>query len=223
MSHFTVAVFTKTGFEEEIERLLAPYDEQNEDYFEFETDEDGDEIEGHEEKGWLYNPNAKWDWWEIGGRWYGLLKLLPGKTGKCGQRSWTNKDKPEEPGHCNSARVCDVDFSMDEDKFKKALRFWELYVDGEPLRPGEEMPDTWYRREYFIEQFGDKETYALSRAEFGTYAFVSSDGKWHGEARMGWWGMDDNTREKREAQRFDMVQYVHDHPDEYITIVDCHI
>ena len=29
MSHFTVAVFTKPGTEEEVDRLLAPYQENN--------------------------------------------------------------------------------------------------------------------------------------------------------------------------------------------------
>ena len=29
MSHFTVAVFTKTGTEEEVDRLLAPYQENS--------------------------------------------------------------------------------------------------------------------------------------------------------------------------------------------------
>lgn len=30
--------------------------------------------------GYWYNPNAKWDWWAIGGRWHGLLKASRGAT-----------------------------------------------------------------------------------------------------------------------------------------------
>src|SRR5690554_2079089 len=34
--------------------------------------------------GYLSNPNAKWDWYVIGGRWSGYFKALPGATGKVG-------------------------------------------------------------------------------------------------------------------------------------------
>lgn len=33
--------------------------------------------------GRLTNANAKWDWWEVGGRWTGILKLKPGYTSGC--------------------------------------------------------------------------------------------------------------------------------------------
>jgi len=40
---------------------------------------------GIDEKGlfyWsTYNKQSKWDWWEIGGRWSGMLKLKDGKEG----------------------------------------------------------------------------------------------------------------------------------------------
>ncbi len=32
-----------------------------------------------------YNPNSKWDWYQLGGRWSGLIKLKPGKNGKKGK------------------------------------------------------------------------------------------------------------------------------------------
>ena len=224
MSHFTVAVFTKRGTEEEIEKLLAPYDEQTEDtrYLEFEPDEDGDyEVNGV--KGYYSNPHAKWDWWVIGGRWRGLLNLKPRKEGTLGEPGWTNEGKPDVPGTCDVAKVRDVDFTPDMDAYKKSLRFWELIVEKKPLRDGEEMPDNWYRVEYYEQQFGTKENFAMSKASFGTYAFVSSDGEWHGEATMGWWGMDDNTKDKREKLMTDLCHYIMNHPDEYIAIVDCHI
>lgn len=226
MSHFTVAVFTKSGTEKEIARLLAPYDEATEDkkYLEFEPDEEADFDEERGERGWWVNPNAKWDWWVVGGRWSGLLTLKPGAgTGSYGERSWTNEDAVIPENMVDSALVRDVDFAPDATVYAEAVRFWELYVDHQPLKDGETMPGTWYRPEYFSDQYGTKENYAISQSEFSTYAFVSSDGTWHGEARMGWFGMDDNTREKRETQRTALADYIANHPDEFITIVDCHI
>ncbi len=32
-----------------------------------------------------YNPDAKWDWYALGGRWSGLLKLKPGREGVTGE------------------------------------------------------------------------------------------------------------------------------------------
>ena len=53
-----------------------------------------EDAEETDEEGNIYstsNPDAKWDWWEIGGRWQGLLKV--------GER------------RVNSAFVKDIDFS----------------------------------------------------------------------------------------------------------------
>lgn len=33
------------------------------------------------------NPNCKWDWYVIGGRWQGFLKLKEGRTGEVGELS----------------------------------------------------------------------------------------------------------------------------------------
>ena len=110
MSHFSVAVFSRHP--EEVEELLAPYNEQTEDeeYLEFEEacesmediraryaqeKRDSESFEAflsrwygydyNEELdacGYLCNPNAKWDWWEIGGRWHNELRLKQGVSGK---------------------------------------------------------------------------------------------------------------------------------------------
>ena len=44
------------------------------DYTEEEIDADGNILS-------TYNPNSKWDWYEVGGRWRGLLLLKPGIKG----------------------------------------------------------------------------------------------------------------------------------------------
>lgn len=63
MSHFSVGVITRNGTDDEVEELLAPFSED----LEVETylNEDGEEC--------TYNPEAKWDWWDFGGRWQGLI------------------------------------------------------------------------------------------------------------------------------------------------------
>lgn len=52
------------------QKLLAA--ETDEEYYELEVDKTAElDEEGNELS--YYNPNAKWDWWQIGGRWDDLL------------------------------------------------------------------------------------------------------------------------------------------------------
>lgn len=51
MSHFATLVLTNTGTDEEVSRLLAPYDENQV----------------------AFADGSRWDWWVIGGRFSGLL------------------------------------------------------------------------------------------------------------------------------------------------------
>lgn len=48
------------------------YQEAIEGYEEDDLDEDGNLLS-------TCNPNSKWDWYEVGGRWHGMLLLKPGK------------------------------------------------------------------------------------------------------------------------------------------------
>lgn len=72
------------------------------------------------------NPNKKWDWYQVGGRWSGFLKLKPGANGSHGERSWTNADKPADTGRCDQAFKRDVDFTgMRDDAGAEAGALWD--------------------------------------------------------------------------------------------------
>lgn len=237
MSHFTVAVFTRTDDHEELEALLDPFNEctEEKEYLEFQpcpkTKEEVEakyevEKENYEdfedfllhyygyrvneatgEYGYTCNPNAKWDWWQIGGRWGGLLKIK--KDGACD----------------NSAKVADVDFTPDQNAYNKAIRFWEVVVEGKERLPHENKEDFFhfYKPEYYIQYYGTKEAYAESCSCFSTYAFLTADGEWVGKGDMGWFGMGTDTGESAREYQKKLDKYIADHPELYITIIDCHI
>lgn len=97
MSHYIVAVFSNSPDEDSFHRLLAPYGEDNEEYFSFvplddsgieflrgiynkvprDIDfqdwilDDGYEYDEHTGQiGYQGNPNGKWDWYSLdGGEW----------------------------------------------------------------------------------------------------------------------------------------------------------
>ena len=55
------------------------------------------------------NPNRKWDWWVIGGRWSGMLKLKDGATGERGQPGVMGTQRNAGSGYCDSALKGDID------------------------------------------------------------------------------------------------------------------
>lgn len=59
--------------------------------------------------GYYYNPNAKWDWFELGGRWSGMIKLKEGKRGLKGKKSFMIEGDPYKNGGVDMARVRNID------------------------------------------------------------------------------------------------------------------
>jgi hypothetical protein len=237
MSHFTVLIIGREGYND-IDEALLPYGEESEDFFEWNDKTDEvladyamesienlekyetlekyvKEYYGYEELhgryGYNSNPNGQWDWYQVGGRWSGSIPLKSG-------------------GFVDSAEKGDIDIEalkVNIEVYKDSVRLWELIVDEqEVLTPDEKLitEGNRYKKEYFLKNYTDKDSYAKSMASFVTYAVVL-DGVWHQKGRMGWFGMSDETDE--EATAWDnnffkaFIEELED--DAYITLVDCHI
>ena len=97
-------------------------------------------------------------------------------------------------------------------------------VEEQPLKEGEEEPWNFYKKEYYIEQYGTKENYAYIQSIPKPYALLV-DGKWYEEGQMGCWGMDNSTKEKKEAflETYKRIMADEKYQDHYIVFVDCHI
>ncbi len=68
-----------------------------------------------------YNPESKWDWWEIGGRWKNKLILKKGFEGS----------------PCNEALASDIDFQAIEHRDKEAFSTYAVITpDGRWHAPG---------------------------------------------------------------------------------------
>ena len=186
------------------ESNLVEYLERAEE-LEFDTSE-------HDDEGNLYylgNENAKWDWYQIGGRWSNMLKKLDGTR-------------------CDECEVKDLDLSLDTELYNKAKRFWEVVVEEQPLTDVERPSDffTMYKPEYYTEMYGDRDNFAKSYASFNTFAMLL-DGEWYEQGKMGWFAMSDTTKESLEKFTDFMDKTLRElkktHPHATITLVDCHI
>jgi hypothetical protein len=235
MSHYAVAVFHRKN--QDIDDLLAPYWEELDvdPYIDLTRDEaiaygkanitDEEQSGKSDEEIWqivadwyggktdddgniysTYNPNSKWDWYEVGGRFSGMLKRKDG-------------------GDCDAAIVSDIDFSDDEAVYYRSLRFWDEVVEKrKETHVGDEF-FSFYKPEYYLEFYGDRETYAKSMAAWSTRAVVTPDGEWHEPGRMGWWGMSSDTPDSSKDWYAKFRERFIDSadPNWILTIVDCHI
>ncbi len=183
-----------------------------------------------------YNPNSKWDWWEIGGRWAGYLYVksgaLRGRQVTIGKKSWVHGESDPYVSQyvdcmrVDGAKIKDLVFPTCERDRKRAERFWELYIDGQEPQNDEEramLKDVFYRKEYFIDNYKTKENYAKAVSMFTTYAIITKDGKWHQQGQMGWWGMSTDEDILGWVDGYDDLVFKNADEDDYMTIIDCHI
>ena len=216
MSHFPVAVILPITTEERADGdravydQLLPYmenccDEPPLEFMEFVEDEDCDVDERTGRRGYWQNPNAKWDWYVIGGRFRGKLRLRGG-------------------GRSDYAEIRDIDTSRDEPAYRAALAFWDYKVGGAEKPPAASLQDDSWKPEYYTERFGDRETFARFRSDFLFRAVVTPDRKWHEVGEMGWWGVSFETHE----DIVDWLDHYHErfvrpYMDHMLVVVDCHI
>lgn len=216
MSHFTVLVIG-----EDVDEQLAPFQENNmdncpEEYLEFVEDEDSEPDEKTGKRGYWENPNRKWDWYVIGGRWTGMLKLKPNAEGEIGEPGTFNE--PAEGGYCDSALIKDIDFEgMQKESAAEREENWADYQKA--LKAKEDL--TWRRITMGINDKTTKESY-MARSTFSTFA-VLMNGKWYQKGEMGWFGVasDEKDQDKWQDEFDKLLKELP--PDTRITIVDCHI
>ena len=183
-----------------------------------------------------YNPNSKWDWYEIGGRWNKILlvkeevKDIEEGTPSWGNLDSINKKAPEGFKWVTGAKIEDIEFEKAiefNNTYNKSIRFWELYVEGqEPQNEEEKEMIKWeiYKKEYYIERYETKENYAKINSIFTTWALLDEKG-WHEKGEMGWFAMANDTKDSELLfiEKFTETIQKPENQDKYLVIVDCHI
>jgi hypothetical protein len=129
MSHYSVIVCTTNPAD--IEAKLAPFDEN--------VPECKDGVDGKdcaENCTDCHNPQAKWDWWVVGGRWGGYFAYRSehAKSVIMPERRFSS---PEfKPLHCDGGPKFALDFDVMRaekmDQARKTYAEWEALVAGTP-------------------------------------------------------------------------------------------
>jgi hypothetical protein len=98
--------------DKDIKKKYPTFEEYIEDYVGYKKDEKTGKY------GYWSNPNAKWDWYTLGGRWHDFFKL---KQGTSGYKGTNRSDEKEKDGYADSAQMKDIDFKgMCDDAAKEA-------------------------------------------------------------------------------------------------------
>lgn len=175
------------------------------DYYGHEPNEEG--VFGR----WT-NPNKKWDWWVVGGRWSGLLLRTDGSRGNYG--------KPREIDW-NGMRQEKID------KVRNSYQCWQALSPEDRKNPGRVL-DTGLSLFISPEERTDLETlteeqyvekYAAPKAL--TFAYVDAAGAWHERAEMGWFAITSNPNDNYDQEWWKFVSEVP--VDKTLYLVDCHI
>ena len=172
-----------------------------------------------------YNPKSKWDWYQLGGRWYGLLKLKKGKTGTSGELGLMDSCFNDDDEHTDQAKKGDIDFTPTKEIIKNLKRKWELIMEGKKPKNKEEKEIlTWaYKKEYYLKEYDSKEDYIKRESEFGTFA-VLKDGVWYEKGSMGWFGCSSATH--NDSKKWDksfFEKWIKNLSDEtLLSVYDCH-
>ena len=162
-----------------------------ESYYGGRYDADGNQIS-------TYNPDSKWDWWVIGGRFDDYFSS--------GDNSVQLKD----------IKLFNVDGKTTEEleaMYKRDYREWKKLIT---------KGGTFYKPEYYQEYYPTFESYLISTKNPISHSVVDENGEWHEIGQMGWFGVSDTENAREWPAKY--VEMLEKLPDDYwLTIVDCHI
>lgn len=185
------------------------------------------------------NPNAKWDWWEIGGRWGNFFPLRKKVFG------WYGTDLGDIPKvfdlkRSDILRVQDLDWScVYKECRENTFRFWckWQYFNIWRKEPSADVFDQIYGVEYQLRHCGlvDKtpqdfidfedffSKYGIIFSPLSCFAWLDDKG-WHEQGEMGWFGCSSTTPNSLiEFKKWYELRLREAVPSEYLVIVDCHI
>ena len=215
----------------------VPFKERFSSFDEYMTYYRGEEKDSETGKyGYWSNPNAKWDWYTVGGRFEGLPCSRGYRKNDCGtggdaelarleKMLFSGDKRPYVPSDCDIAKLKDCNFGSDKAKYDDAIAFWEHHVEGKPSDRKFDEWDTFFKPEWYVDRYGDKETYALAESMYTPMTVITPDGQWHEKGEMGWFGVSNETHE--EALEWELGFYedfLKDaDPETVLVKVDCHI
>jgi len=190
------------------------------------------------------NPNSKWDWWQVGGRWHGKLltkegmrvdQALAGDIDWTGMIASTSKDAGAAFDKIHSVLAGREVASWAQTLLRRDAGEFDIggaraFYDGQEavkdlIRHG--AIDIWDGANTLSKVLAaaDRDSYVKLEGETNATTFAMlHDGKWYERGSMGWFGMSSDTPESTAdytTQFWAIARALP--PDTQVTVVDCHI
>ena len=140
--------------------------------------------------------DPKWDWWEAGGRWADALLL-------------------KEGFRATSAPIAALEGEITDAAREDLEDEWDGLVS--------ENGTDFFKPEYYLERFGDAETYIEANSPNVFRAVITPDGEWHEAGLVGWFGVTNDSPDGWRQYLRDYRKILADHRECWGTVVDCHI
>lgn len=183
------------------------------------------------------NPNKKWDWWMVGGRYRNMILLKNGERGDCAMKSDIDFNGMKNLAEVKAAvdwekvhaiigpfiegfeKWVKVRYEMLPGQLDKA---WEFYNE-QPLivatkgRAAElgylfQAEEYLFSKDEYVKRAGEK--------SFLTFAFLRN-GEWIEKGEMGWWACVSNEKTDWPEQFKKLIEDIPE--NNFLTVVDCHI
>lgn len=177
------------------------------------------------------NPNKKWDWWTVGGRWSGTFLDAQGNTCDVIRKDAIDiaamqdaAEKRVREEHADLLAKCPgLTFSwMPWSEVREAHKDnIDVARDVYHAQPEIKMMQAAYVWEYDKYLPSLEQRVAEARARVcGAFAILK-DGEWIEKGRMGWWACVSDEKENWDEIRTKVWDSIR--PDQWVTMVDCHI
>lgn len=215
-----------------IEKIAAPKDIPVKDKYK-NVDDFAENYSGYKKNengryGYYSNENAKWDWFSLGGRFNGYLKLKHGATGKVGEPGL--QTDPVKEGYADSARNGDIEFEgMMQEQFERASKTYDEFEELLKSDPEKAKNSAYF--EFGVNNTSEdfdhwkpqsREEYLYDHASVSAFAVIK-DGKFYEKGKMGWWGIVHNEKDGKDWNE-ELKKLIADLPDDtLISIYDLHI
>lgn len=199
------------------------------------------------------NPNKKWDWYQLGGRWTGFFTLKPGRDGTTGKPGLLTEEA--ESGKADAALWRDIDFTAMRDEAERKARaryrkFFELLREHPFPQTFEAMralhPDSienaraayWAQPGVEAVKKDDEFSWDMDPAEFSVSEdqhadkareraistfAIVKDGQWFEKGSMGWWGCVADEKDQGQWNREFSKLLDSVSSDTLLSVYDCHI
>ena len=181
-----------------------------------------------------YNPDSKWDWYEVGGRWSGFFKMKDGTFSDCGLKKDIDLEGMKNLEIERLGKIYDEIYLIIKDL--PVSKTWKSVLKSYGRKKIDDARLFYNSQERVValrnnKRWEDIEDFQVSRKTFierhkngylSTYA-VLKDGVWYQKGKMGWFGISSGEM-KQSVWDKKINEFVNNVPDDTLfTLIDCHI